>query len=108
MVFANDNPCDEVVVLEQPEEPLTIEQLMTRRSEVEFPVTRSQAQCEQFRECGFTFIARITTDDEIAWMGEAYDRLFAERIIIARCIRRDPIAARGFAAPTRTSGNWNR
>jgi hypothetical protein len=87
---------------------LTIEQLMTRRSEVEFPVTLSQAQCEQFRPCGFTSIARITTDEELASMGEVYDRLFAERIIAARYIRRDRIAARGFAAHTQTSGNWNR
>ena len=60
--------------------PLTIEELMTRRPEVEFPVSLSPAQCEQFRECGFTSIDRITTDAELAWLGEIYDRLFAERI----------------------------
>jgi hypothetical protein len=59
---------------------VTIEELMSRRPEVEFPVSLSPAQCEQFRECGFTFIERITTDDEVAWLGEIYDRLFAERI----------------------------
>ncbi len=59
---------------------MTIEELMTRRPEVEFPVSLSPAQCEQFRECGFTSIERITTDAELAWLGEIYDRLFAERI----------------------------
>ncbi len=59
---------------------MTIEELMTRRPEGEFPVRLSEANCEQFRECGFTSIERITTDKELAWLGEVYDRMFAERI----------------------------
>jgi hypothetical protein len=59
---------------------LTIEELMARRPEVEFPVRLSPAQCDQFRECGFTSIERITTDEELAWLGEIYNRLFAERV----------------------------
>jgi Phytanoyl-CoA dioxygenase (PhyH) len=59
---------------------LTLEELMTRRPQAEFPVSLTPAQIEQFRECGFTSIERITTDTELAWLGEIYDRLFAERI----------------------------
>jgi hypothetical protein len=59
---------------------MTIEALLSRRPEVDFPVSLSHAQREQFRECGFTSIERITTDAELAWLGEIYDRLFAERI----------------------------
>ena len=59
---------------------MTIEELMARRPECEFLVRLSASQCDQFRECGFTSIERITTDEELAWLGEVYDRMFAERI----------------------------
>ena len=59
---------------------MTIEELIAQRPEVQFPVNLSAAQCEQFRECGFTSIERITSDEELAWLGEIYDRMFAERI----------------------------
>ena len=59
---------------------MTIEELMTLRPEAEFPVELSSEQCAQFRESGFTTIERITTDEELAWLGEIYDKMFAERI----------------------------
>ena len=53
---------------------------MTRRPDVEFPVRLSPAKCEQFREDGFTFVERITTDAELAWLGEIYDQMFIQRV----------------------------
>lgn len=37
-------------------------------------------QIAEFRERGFIAIERITSDDEIAWLGDLYDLLFAERM----------------------------
>ena len=59
---------------------MTIDELMARRPEVEFAVNLTPAQCEQFRESGFTSIERITTYTELAWLGDIYDKMFAERI----------------------------
>ena len=59
---------------------MTIDELMARRPEVEFAVSLTPAQCEHFREHGFTSIERITADEELAWLGELYDKMFAERI----------------------------
>ena len=58
----------------------TIDDLMTRRPKVEFAVELSPACIEEFQMRGFASIDRITTDEELAWLGEIYDRLFAERV----------------------------
>jgi len=58
----------------------TIDDLMTRRPKLEFAVELSAARIEEFRTQGFTSIDRVTTDEELAWLGEIYDRLFAERV----------------------------
>lgn len=52
---------------------------MARRPECEFTVSMSGEQCEEFKERGFIAIERIMPDEEIAWIGEVYDRLFEER-----------------------------
>jgi hypothetical protein len=57
-----------------------IDDLMTQRPKVEFAVELSPDRIEEFRTQGFTSIERITTDEELAWLGEVYDRLFVERV----------------------------
>lgn len=42
-------------------------------------VDLTDAQVEAYREDGFLAIDRITTDEEVEWLGGVYDRLFAER-----------------------------
>ena len=37
-------------------------------------------QMDEFQTRGFTHVARITSDEELAWLGELYDWLFRERI----------------------------
>ncbi|MGO4835378.1 phytanoyl-CoA dioxygenase family protein, partial [Rhizobiaceae sp. 2RAB30] len=39
----------------------------------------SAGQIAQFRRDGFLAIPRVTTDAEIAWMREVYDRLFERK-----------------------------
>jgi ectoine hydroxylase-related dioxygenase (phytanoyl-CoA dioxygenase family) len=58
----------------------TIDELMTRRPRLEFAVELTPARIEEFWDRGFTSIERITPDEELAWLGEVYDRLFAERV----------------------------
>ena len=58
----------------------TIEELMARRPECEFSVQTSDQLVEEFHERGFIRIDRITGDDELEWLREVYDRLFADRI----------------------------
>jgi ectoine hydroxylase-related dioxygenase (phytanoyl-CoA dioxygenase family) len=58
----------------------TIDELMTRRPQVEFAVKLTPNQVEEFTTLGFTRIARITADEELEWLAEVYDRLFAERV----------------------------
>ena len=57
----------------------SIEELMSRRPDSEFTVEVSRAQCAEFKARGFVAIERIMPDEEIAWLGEVYDRLFEER-----------------------------
>jgi ectoine hydroxylase-related dioxygenase (phytanoyl-CoA dioxygenase family) len=42
-----------------------------------FDVELSDAQVAFFREHGYLALERITTDEEVAWLGAVYDRLFA-------------------------------
>jgi phytanoyl-CoA dioxygenase PhyH len=60
--------------------PLTLDELMTRRPTTEFAAELSQKNLDEFRERGFTSIARITTDEELEWLGQVYDLLFEERV----------------------------
>jgi len=45
----------------------------------EFVVEPSDEQAAFFREHGYLALERITSDEEIAWLGERYDALFAKR-----------------------------
>jgi len=57
-----------------------LEELMTRRPTVEFTADVSARNLAEFTERGFTSIERITSDEELAWLGEVYDLLFEERV----------------------------
>jgi len=58
----------------------TLDELMTQRPQADFPVLITDAQIAEFRERGFIRIDRITSDNELVWLGEVYDRLFEERV----------------------------
>ncbi len=56
-----------------------IEEVLARKPEVEFDLELSAADVGAFEANGFISIPRITTDEEVAWLGELYERLFAVR-----------------------------
>ena len=49
------------------------------RPNTTFQVDLTEAQIASYRDNGFLSIARITTDEEIEWLKEIYDRLFDQR-----------------------------
>ena len=49
------------------------------RPKAEFQVDLTEEQIASFRDNGFLSIERITTDEEVAWLKEIYDRLFDQR-----------------------------
>jgi len=57
----------------------TIEEILARRPETDFTPMLSDEKVAEFRERGFIAIERITSEEEIAWLGDLYDRLFDER-----------------------------
>jgi hypothetical protein len=59
---------------------LMLEELLSRRPTAEFAVALRPEQVEEFRTRGFTHVERVTSDTELAWLGELYDWLFRERI----------------------------
>ena len=61
-----------------------LEDLIRRRPEAEIDVALAPAQIDEFRTRGFTHVARVTTDEELAWLGELYDWLFRERVQAVR------------------------
>jgi ectoine hydroxylase-related dioxygenase (phytanoyl-CoA dioxygenase family) len=58
----------------------TIEELIAHRPADEFTVRLSSAQIDEFNARGFIRIDRLVGDEELAWLREVYDRMFAERI----------------------------
>ncbi len=58
----------------------SIDELMTLRPEVVFDAALTPRHVTEFNERGFTWIERITSDEELQWLGAVYDRLFAERV----------------------------
>jgi hypothetical protein len=60
------------------------DELAARRPEVELDVALDARKRAEFRERGFVSIDRITSDEELAWLGEVYDWLFAERVQAVR------------------------
>jgi ectoine hydroxylase-related dioxygenase (phytanoyl-CoA dioxygenase family) len=57
-----------------------LEEIAARRPEIEFPVELPARCALEFRERGFTHVERITSDEEIAWLGELYDAVFEARL----------------------------
>lgn len=53
--------------------------LQKHRPSTSFEVGLTQDQLDSFRDKGFVTIERITTDEELEWIGELYDGLFAEK-----------------------------
>jgi hypothetical protein len=56
-----------------------IEDILARQPRTTFEVSLQPADVEAFETRGFTSIPRITTDEEVAWLGDLYDWLFAEK-----------------------------
>jgi hypothetical protein len=57
-----------------------LDEIVARRPAADFAVTLAAEEVAAFRERGFTSVPRITTDEELAWLGEVYDHLFGERV----------------------------
>lgn len=53
-----------------------IEDILADQPKGEFEPVLGAAQALSFRERGFTSIARITTDEEVAWLREVYDWIY--------------------------------
>ena len=56
-----------------------IDDILARQPKAAFRAQVGEAEVRSFRERGFTSVARITTDEEIAWLREVYDWLFADK-----------------------------
>ena len=59
--------------------PTLLDDLMARRPEARFEAELAPGQVEEFRDRGFIQVARITSDEELAWLRLVYDALFEER-----------------------------
>jgi hypothetical protein len=59
---------------------MTLDELTAGKPKADFEVELSRAAIEEFRERGFTVIPRITTDEEVEWLGQVHDVLFAAGI----------------------------
>lgn len=56
-----------------------LDELMQERPEVRFEAELRPGQVEEFRTRGFIQIPRITSDEELEWLGKVYDALFTEK-----------------------------
>ena len=56
-----------------------IEDVLARQPAVSLEVSFSEAEVAAFEAQGYTSIARITTDEEVAWLREIYDWLFEDK-----------------------------
>jgi hypothetical protein len=59
--------------------PERARELASRRPTAGCEVTLEPEQLAAFAERGFLPVPRITSDEELVWLGEVYDALFAER-----------------------------
>jgi hypothetical protein len=57
-----------------------LDDLVARQPRADFAVAIDASHVAAFRDDGFTWIERITSDEELAWLGEVYDHLFRERV----------------------------
>jgi ectoine hydroxylase-related dioxygenase (phytanoyl-CoA dioxygenase family) len=56
-----------------------IDELFARQPKATIEVSLAAADVEALERDGFVSIGRITTDEEVAWLGELYDWLFASK-----------------------------
>ncbi len=56
-----------------------LEAIVAGRPRTQLEVDLPQEQIDAFWRDGFTSVDRITTDEEVSWLGELYDALFSER-----------------------------
>jgi len=56
-----------------------VRDLTTRRPEVAFEASVEGRQVEEFHERGFLAVEKITSGEELAWLAEVYDALFADK-----------------------------
>src|SRR5215216_3754309 len=56
-----------------------IEAILADQPKSRFTAELTDEQVQSFETRGFTSIARITTDEEVAWLREVYDWLFADK-----------------------------
>src|SRR5471032_2514187 len=57
-----------------------IDEVLARQPKASLDVSLGAAEVEAFETQGYISIDRITTDEEVAWLAELYDWLFAEKI----------------------------
>lgn len=59
---------------------MTLDELMAKRPEVTFE-PQLPAHChDDFRELGFTKVDRLTTDEELEWLGAVFDAMFTGEV----------------------------
>jgi ectoine hydroxylase-related dioxygenase (phytanoyl-CoA dioxygenase family) len=58
----------------------TIEEIIARRPQSDFEPQVDDDLVAEFRDRGFIRIDRLVGDEELEWLREVYDRMFAERI----------------------------
>jgi hypothetical protein len=56
-----------------------LDEILAVRPTVGIEVALGAAEIEAFETRGFVSISRVTTDEEVAWLAELYDWLFAEK-----------------------------
>jgi ectoine hydroxylase-related dioxygenase (phytanoyl-CoA dioxygenase family) len=56
-----------------------LDEIVARRPAADFVVELDPAHVADYHEHGFTWVERITSDEEIAWLREVYDHLFGTR-----------------------------
>jgi ectoine hydroxylase-related dioxygenase (phytanoyl-CoA dioxygenase family) len=59
--------------------PRDIDAILADQPKSDFRVTLAGTEVEAFRENGFVAIPCITSDEEVAWLREVYDWLFADK-----------------------------
>ena len=68
---------------------MELEELLSKRPAAEFEVRLTDEDVATFHERGFITLPRVTTDEELAWLRELYDMLFAEVFLNTRSGRFD-------------------
>jgi len=56
-----------------------IDDILARQPAAKLEVSLNDAQIEHFETQGYTWVERITTDEEVAWLREIYDWLYEDK-----------------------------